>query len=118
MDEEGRRKGGLGCEGEAPGDTAGGRLCAGVGVVVGVGGAVASLDGEADLIFPLLLLLFFLHLLLQLLLLLEWTSLHGVHGHGGVAARPVLLQGGAPLWMCLASVLQPLEEKTGKTLNN
>lgn len=103
-----------GCEGEAPGGRAGCRLCAGVGVVVGVGGAVASLDGEADLILPLLLLLFLLHLLLQLLLLLEWTSLHGVlGGHGGVAARPVLLQGRAPLWMRLASVLQPLEEKTG-----
>lgn len=98
-----------GARGKHPGDRAGGRLCAGVGVVVGVGGAVASLDGEADLILPLLLLL--LHLLLQLLLLLEWTSLHGVlRGHGGVAARPVLLQGGAPLWMRLASVLQPLEE--------
>lgn len=33
------------------------RLCAGVGVVVCVGGAVAPLDGEADVIFPLLLLL-------------------------------------------------------------
>lgn len=75
-----------------------------------VGGAVASLDGEADLILLLLLLL--LQLLLQLHLLLEGTSLHSVFGsHGGVAARPVLLQGRAPLWMCSASVLQPLKGK-------
>lgn len=33
------------------------RLCTGAGVVVCVGRAVASLDGEADVIFPLFLLL-------------------------------------------------------------
>ena len=87
------------------------RLCAGVGAVVCVGGAVASLDGEADLFLPLLLLLLLLQLFLQLLLLLEGASLHGVfRGHGGVAACPVLLQGGAPLWMCSAGVLQPLTQ--------
>lgn len=87
-------------------------LCAGVGVVVCVGGAVASLDGEADLILPLLLLLLLLQLLLQLLLLLKGTSLHIVFGgHGGVVACPVLLQGRSPLWMRPASVLQPLRSK-------
>ncbi len=102
-------------------DRAGCRLCAGVGVVVCVGGAVASLDGETDLILPLLLLLLLLHLLLQLLLLLEGTSLHSVFGgHGRVAARPVLLQGRAPLWMCSASVLQPLryKEKRGHIIQS
>lgn len=71
-----------------------------------VGGAIASLDCEADVILPLLLFLFLLLflllilILLQLLLLLEGSSLHSVlRGHGGVAARPVLLQGRAPLWM-------------------
>lgn len=96
-------------EGPTPGsaDRARCRLCARVGVVVCVGGAVASLDGEADLILPLLLLL--LQLFLQLLLLLEWTSFHSVFGgHGGVAACPVLPQGRTPLWMRLAGVLQPL----------
>lgn len=93
--------------GDAPGDRAGCRLCAGVGIVVCVGGAVASLDGEADLVLPLLLLL--LQLFLQLLLFLEGTGLHSVFGgHRGVAACPVLLQGRAPLWICSASVLQPL----------
>jgi len=83
------------------------RLCAGVGAVVCVGGAVALLDGEADLIPPLLLLL-----LLQLLLLPEGMSLHRVlGGQGGVAAYPVLLQGGAPRRVGLAGELQPLSEK-------
>lgn len=89
----------------------GSRLRAGVGVVVCVGGAVASLDGEADVILLLLLL----QLFLQLLLFLEGTSLHSVfRGHGGVAACPVLLQGRAPLWVCSTSVLQPLVEKRRK----
>lgn len=68
------------------------RLRVGAGVAVCGGGAIASLDGEADVILPLLLLL----LLLQLLL--EGTGLQGVLG-GGIAACPVLLLGGAPLWM-------------------
>lgn len=68
------------------------RLRVGAGVAVCGGGAVASLDGEADVILPLLLLL----LLLQLLL--EGTGLQSVFGRG-VAACPVLLLGGAPLWM-------------------
>lgn len=72
-----------------------------------VGGAVASLDGEADVILPLVVLL--PQLLLQLVLLLEGTGLRNVFGGGGgVAARAVLPQGRAPLWMCLARVLQPL----------
>lgn len=66
-------------------------LRVGAGVAV-CGGAVASLDGEADVILPLLLLL----LLLQLLF--EGTGLQSVFG-GGVAACPVLLLGGTPLWM-------------------
>lgn len=97
---------GRGRKGDGGADRAECRLCAGVGVVVCVGGAVASLDGEADLILLLLvfllflLLLFLLLLFLQLLLLLEGTSLHCVfRGHGGVAACSVLLQGRAPLWM-------------------
>lgn len=83
--------------GDAPGDRTPCRLCAGVGVVECVGGrAVASLDGEADLLL-LLLLVLLLQLFLQLLLLLEGTRLRGLFGgHGGVAARPVLLKGGAP----------------------
>lgn len=88
------------------------RLCAGVGVVVCVGGAVASLDGEADFLSPLLLILLLLLQLLQLLFLHGGTGLHGVFGgHGGVAARPVLLQGRAPRWVGSARELQPLEWK-------
>lgn len=75
-------------------DRAGCHLCTGVGVVVCVGGAIASLDGEADLILPLLFLL------LQLLLILEGTGLHGVfRSHLCVVTCPVLLQGRTPLWM-------------------
>lgn len=51
------------------------RLCAGVGVVVCVGGAVASLDGEANLILPLLLLSLLLLLLFLLLFFLQLIPL-------------------------------------------
>lgn len=88
-------------------------LCAGVGVVVCGGRAVASLDGEADVIFPLFLLL------LQLLPLLQGTIFHSVfRGHGGVATRPVLFQGGAPVWISAAGVLQTLgKKKEGKGIS-
>lgn len=80
-----------------------------------VGGAVAPLDGEADLILPLLPLLF--TLFFELLLLLEGTSLLSVcGGHGGVAACSVLLQSRAPLWMRSAGVLQPLAQREERHL--
>lgn len=70
------------------------------------GGAVASLDGEADVLLALLLLL------LQLLPLLQGTIVHGVfRGRGGVTTRPVLFQGGAPARVGGAGVLQTLGKK-------
>lgn len=85
-------------------------LC--TGVVVCVGGTVASMGGQVDFISSPLLLLF------QILLLLEGTRLHHLFtGHGGVAACPVLPQGGSPLWITSTGVLQALKQKRNDSLS-
>lgn len=93
----GNRLGGRVGRGGAP-------LCAGRGVQRR---AVASGDGQADLVLVRFFLLQFLfHFVLELFF--ERTHLHALGARGGIAALAVLLEGRAPVRVGLNGVLQSL----------